>query len=142
MPACVASLLKVAVHAPIYGLVLAVPRSITRFPSAEASAALLHARAAIRVANAAVRRRMHISIEKVQRAKNATANPRPAPEVTPVGRVSLASVTHPSVAGRSGPLCDVLSPGTRFCTGSARAPVGARPPPDGVRKGRVVPIYN
>src|SRR5690349_7715397 len=38
MPAWVANLLKVEVQAPIYGLVLAVPSSITRFPSAEAFA--------------------------------------------------------------------------------------------------------
>src|SRR5436190_11706557 len=73
MPAWVASFVKVAVQAPIYGLVLAVPSSMTRFPSAAATASPPNARLASRDAKKPITKRMNSSCRKAENPKMLTS---------------------------------------------------------------------
>src|SRR5687767_2100988 len=95
MPAWLANLLKVEVQAPIYGLVLAVPSSITRLPSAEALAVPLNGRLANSNASRAITKRMDIP-SKSRHGKNVNVISETTPE--PLRGCIVAMYSSPRVA--------------------------------------------
>src|SRR5262245_41595391 len=93
MPAWVANLLKVDVQAPIYGLVFAVPSSITRLPSAAALAGATNDSVPNKAASRAITMRMAVPSNGRQ-VKNGNANPETMPDALRDGIAAMRVHGH------------------------------------------------